>query len=175
MAPIKEFPKANLIFAVLYSPAVSVSDFLPDLEKLYGPVDFISDPIPFTYTDYYTPEMGTSLIRMFLSFRDLINPQMLPDIKIESNRMEHQFSPTADRIINLDPGILYLSRLILATTKDNTQRIPLRDGIYGEITLLYQKKSFQSLPWTYPDYRTPLYHEVLSEIREKLKGKLEFL
>jgi hypothetical protein len=142
---------------------------------LYGPADFISDPIPFTYTDYYTSEMGTSLIRLFLSFRDLINPQMLPDIKIQSNKLENQFSPTDSRIINLDPGILYLSRLILATTKDNTQRIPLRDGIYGEITLLYQKKAFQTLPWTYPDYRTPPYHDVLSKIRDKLKEKLEFL
>jgi hypothetical protein len=169
----ESFPEANLIFAVLYAPGASIADFLPVLEDSYGPADYISDPVPFTFTDYYRAEMGSSLVRVFISFRDLIDPERLPDIKIKANKLEQNFSPAKNRIINLDPGLLYLSRLILATTKDNTQRIPLRKGIYGEITLIYQKKAFQFLPWTYPDYRTPVYHEILNHIRTILKEKLE--
>ena len=50
------------------------------------------------------------------------------------------------RRVNIDRGFLSLSRLILATTKDNAHRIPLEKGIYGEITLLYQKQAFQEMP-----------------------------
>ena len=75
--------------------------------------------------------------------------------------------------MNLDPGLLSLGKLILASTKDNAQRIPLRDGIYAEVTLIYREKSYRPLPWTYPDYRSPEYLEILHALREELREKLQ--
>ncbi len=59
------------------------------------------------------------------------------------------------RQVNLDPGILSEERLILATGKNYTHRIYLRNGIYGDLTLIYGKGSYRTLPWTYPDYSDP--------------------
>ena len=78
-----------------------------------------------------------------------------------------------NRKINLDPGLLSLSSLILATTKNNVHRIPLQKGIYGEVTLMYVNREYQTLPWTYADYRTPAFHEIFKEMRTLLKKKFK--
>ncbi len=64
--------------------------------------------------------------------------------------IEDAFREGGDRTLNLDPGLLSLSRFALATTKDGSHRIPLRDGIYAEVTLVYERGGFHPLPWTVP-------------------------
>ena len=70
------------------------------------------------------------------------------------------------RIINIDPGYLDLSKLILASTKDYKHRIYLTKGIYAEVTLFYQDKTFCPWEWTYPDYKTGEYIEIFNRIRQ---------
>ena len=120
------------------------------------------------------PEMGSGIRRFFYSFVNLVSPDQLPDIKIRTNELEEKFAtPYGNRKINLDPGLLSLSSLILATTKNNVHRIPLQKGIYGEITLMYVNKEYQTLPWTYADYRTPAFHAIFKEMRTLLKKRLK--
>ena len=148
----------------------------------FGPIDLKSAPIPFNFTDYYTKEMGAPLIRGFFSFRDLITPDELSRIKIWTNRMEHEIGasypsdvprPTfrtlspSGRSVNLDPGYLDKSKMVLATTKDYNHRIYLKDGIYVEVTLQYRtKEGFKPFPWTYPDYQTKPYLDFFNRMRE---------
>jgi hypothetical protein len=136
------------------------------LVRRYGPIDYESRQLEFTYTQYYDREMGSTLKRVFFAFKRLISPARLAGIKCTTNRIERKFSENGNRRINLDPGLICLSRLILASTKDGSHRIPLTRGIYGEITLVYQGGHYRSLDWTYPDYRTAQYREILSEIRQ---------
>ena len=103
---------------------------------------------------------------------NLVSPDQLPDIKIRTNELEEKFAADGNRKINLDPGLLSLSSLILATTKNNVHRIPLQKGIYGEVTLMYVNKEYQTLPWTYADYRTPAFHEIFKEMRQLLKKRI---
>ena len=74
------------------------------------------------------------------------------------------------RKVNLDPGILSLANLVLASTKDFSHRIYLKDGIFSEVTLVYEKKRFKALPWTYPDYTEPEVIDFLNRARETMKG-----
>jgi hypothetical protein len=143
------------------------------LEKAFGPSDFISETLPFTYTAYYRNEMGDPIFRYFLSFRELVMPDRLSEIKLKTNGLEENFMVENKRTVNLDPGLLALSRFTLATTKDNAHRIALCDGIFGELTLLYTRKDFQALPWTYPDYATREYRDILLKIREIYKEDLK--
>lgn len=143
------------------------------VEAQFGPVDYESGEIPFTFTDYYSAEMGDGIRRVFLAVAELCDPSRLAEVKRETDRIETHFAVDGRRQVNLDPGMLTLGRLILASTKDNAQRIPLRDGIYAEITLLYRRRGFVPLQWTYPDYRSPAYHRVLAEIRSRYKAQLE--
>jgi hypothetical protein len=133
--------------------------------------------LDFNYTDYYNNEIGNEIKRFFVSFKELISPSSISAVKIASNNLEKLFiekdSCKEKRKVNLDPGILNSSRLILATTKDNVHRIPLKDGIYGEVTLIFQKGKFEPLPWTYIDYRSPEYCEILLKIRTIYKINLK--
>jgi hypothetical protein len=172
MGAIQSFPKAKLIMGILISREDLLPSLLSTMKERYGETDYTSDAIPFTFTTYYNNEMGTPITRLFLSYKSLIDPTTLAQIKIDTNDIEDSYAEHGLRKINLDPGIMFLSRFILASTKDGIQRVPMEKGIYGEITMLYQKKTFRPLEWTFPDYRDQRYIDILNSIREIYKTQL---
>ncbi len=169
MGEIIPFAPQKLVVAILVVDEKLLSPVEEELFKIFGPVDYRSPVLPFTFTRYYEKEMGPVLHRCFFSMQQLVDPADLAQIKITTNQIEESFKIEGHRKVNLDPGLLSLSRFILATTKENAHRIPLKDGIWAEITLLYTKKDFQPLPWTYPDYATRTYRDILLEIRKLYK------
>ena len=180
MGKILPFRKELLLVGILSaddSPDDSADEEARDaaksrLEQHYGPSSFAGPSIPFTYTDYYAEEMGDRLKKDFIAFDTLVDPSLLADIKLVSNRIEEELTRGGRRSVNLDPGLLSLGKLILASTKDHAHRIPLRDGIYAEVTLVYRDKSYRPLPWTYPDFRSPEYLEILHGLRGRFKERL---
>ena len=154
-------------------------DILPtvyqQLTDHFGPIDFTSDFIPFTYSTYYETEMGKGIHRQFISFERLIDPGTLASKKLITNQVEQTFlkDSTTQRRVNLDVGYLCLAKLVLASTKDHAHRIYLNDGIYAEITLRYYHKTFQPWEWTYPDYRSPTYIDIFNHIRTIYRGQLK--
>lgn len=142
------------------------------LRELFGPVDYRSGPLPFEHTSYYIPEFGLSLLRNFVAFRELIDPSSLADIKLSTNALERALAEEGNRRINLDPGYISQSKLVLATTKNHIHRIYLGRGIYAEVTLHYRNKAFRPSEWTYPDYRTEEYLAIFEEIRRVYIGQL---
>ncbi|MFH2035811.1 MAG: DUF4416 family protein [Candidatus Zixiibacteriota bacterium] len=169
----KPFP-GRLIVSAIYSSIGALHDAILEIEKKYGPVEFETEELEFLHTTYYREEMGNDLKRKFFSFEKPAERDLLPEIKIWTNKLEEKFGERSGeyvfRKINLDPGILTLANLVLASTKDFSHRIYLSDGIYGEITLMYEKKKFVTLPWTYPDYTEPIVIEFLNKVRETMKG-----
>jgi hypothetical protein len=171
-------PKDAMDVKALASIFSVSSDFINEtivaLSDQYGETDFISGLLPFLYTDYYMPEMGSPLLRRFVSFKKLIRPESLPDIKIWTNELESRYVIHGKRSVNIDPGYISPAHLILATGKAYTHRPYLRNGVYADITLIYQDKAFQGLPWTYPDYAEPRMKDMFKRIRDKyllqLKG-----
>ncbi|MCK7508180.1 MAG: DUF4416 family protein [Desulfobacterales bacterium] len=164
--PTQALP-VKLVFSV-FAPATGIlNDTINGLSALYGQPDFVSEQIPFDYTDYYSPEMGEKLVRRFLSMEKLIRPEVLPDIKLATNEIEEESAVAGHRQVNIDPGYLSQSHLILATGKGYSHRPYLRDGIYADLTLIYQGKKFCSLPWTYPDYADEKQLAMLSAIRSR--------
>jgi hypothetical protein len=91
----------------------------------------------------------------------------LPDIKLATNEIENKSASDSRRQVNIDPGYISKAHLILATGKAYTHRPYLREGIYADLTLVYQGKKFCSLPWTYPDYADEKQLLMLSKIRAK--------
>ncbi|MCM8762925.1 MAG: DUF4416 family protein [Candidatus Omnitrophica bacterium] len=145
------------------------------LIRYFGNIDYESMPRPFNFTDYYGKELGAGLNRYFISFEKLLSPKDLAKIKIITNKLEKKFSVDSRRKINIDPGYLNLSKLVLATTKDYKHRIYLDKGIYAEVTLYYQARTFKSWPWTYPDYKTKDYIDIFNEIRQIYQKQLKCL
>ncbi len=159
----------------MFSKEASVCErALKILEKKFAKKDFASSFLDFRQTDYYEKEMGTDLKRRFVSFARLINAKQLPKIKCYTNSVENTFSlGHSRRLINIDPGYVTLSKLVLATTKNFAHRIYVGDGIFEEITLTYKNKSFVPNPWTYPDYKSEDYIKIFNSIREKYRNQLE--
>lgn len=177
MGRIKIPLPGRLIVSVIYSTLGAMSDCTLEIEKKYGRVEFETDDIDFLHTTYYREEMGDNLKRKLFAFEKMVNRDQLADIKIWTNKLEEKYGEKVEdfvfRKVNIDPGILTLANLTLASTKDYSHRIYLKNGIFAEITLLYNKKKFHSLPWTYPDYVEPEAIEFFTRVRETMKG-MEF-
>ncbi|MGA2761849.1 MAG: DUF4416 family protein [Spirochaetia bacterium] len=165
MGEATQFLPEKLVMAVLISRPERKQELLDVLGETWGAPDLCSQTMPFTYTDYYDKEMGDSIQRFFVSFRRLVDPAQIAEIKLKTNRIEERFCEGAARKVNIDPGLLCLSRFVLVTTKESAHRIPLFGGIYAEVTLLYHKGSFRPLEWTYPDFRSDEYLKILNQIR----------
>ncbi len=171
MATAKAFQKCALVMGVLSTMEQRREEILGALTRQFGPVELQSPVLDFPFTDYYDEEMGSRPVRYLLLFHDLVDPSTLADLKNLTNSIESTFSDReGNRRVNLDPGLLSLSSFILATCKDRSHRIPLRDGIYAETTLIYKNHDFQSLEWTYADYRSDEIRSVLRSFRDRYKA-----
>ena len=170
----REFQKCALVMGILSTSEDRREEITEILIKNFGPIEQQSPVLDFPYTDYYDSEMGSRPVRYLLLFRNLVDPSTLSDIKTQTNNLEKQFADAkGNRKLNLDPGILSLSNFILATCKDRSHRIPLKDGIYAETTLIYQDHGFQTLPWTYADYRSDEIRTILKAFRDTYRTILK--
>jgi hypothetical protein len=171
MGSITAFENEKLVIGVLLSRLELKSELLGRLQQSFGPADWVSSELPFDYTHYYDAQMGAPITRFFVSCRELVDPSLLAEIKRTTNGIEEEFRRLGLRPINLDPGLLSLARFVLASTKPSAHRLPLASGIYAEIELLYERGAFRPVEWTYPDYRSREYLEILGHIRGLLKAQ----
>jgi hypothetical protein len=165
-------PKAKLIVGVIASPGAFLEQAEAAVAAEFGPVNRRSPTIPFDYTDYYEPEMGKGLVRQWFATEGLVPADKLADLKLKAGQLENRFREQGKRRVNLDPGLLSLHNLTLATTKGFAHRVYLRDGIHAEVTLLYKSGAFHALEWTYPDYRSQTCFSFLADCRRDLIADL---
>jgi hypothetical protein len=169
MAEIKPFSQVKLICGIIASKETLFTRAEEHLVQLYGSVDITSPLITFNTTDYYEIQMGKNLKKQFLSFASLISPEKLGEIKLRTNGLEEEIREELKerlRVVNLDPGYLTQASLIMATAKNFAHRIPLQQGIYAHVELLFSKTGIKTLDWTYPDYRSKEYKDFLLETRQ---------
>ncbi len=153
---------------VLFDEATSI------LSENFGPVDIVSEVMDFDFTSYYDRQMGFPLYRQFISFDRLIDPGELIEAKIATNSLERVFAaratqPGPPRPINLDPGYIAQSKLVLASMKNFSHRIYLDKGVYGEVTLMYSGGKWNPHSWTFPDYGSGRYDGFLNSARQRLR------
>ncbi len=174
MGKIKKHPPVQLFMAVTFNPQQAQEESVfQKIEQLFGPIDLKSDLYDFDrFTDYYEKEMGRGLKKRFISLYKLIEPEALPEIKVKTNALEQEISGAGQRIVNIDPGYLNLSKVVLATTKDYSHRLYLGQGIFGDLHLVFINKTFQTQPWTYPDYKQPSVIEFFLKLRGAYRKKL---
>jgi hypothetical protein len=169
MAQPREFSPVKLICGVIYKEEGLYGEVKERLAGEWGRVDSESAAFPFDLTDYYEAEMGPRLVRRFMSFEGLVAPQSLPGtkllaIEIEESIKREQGRP--GRPVNIDPGYLSASALVMATAKDFAHRIPLARGIYAHLEFLFTKTGSRALDWTYPDLRREPPQDYFRGVRE---------
>ncbi|HEX7320873.1 MAG TPA: DUF4416 family protein [bacterium] len=174
MGVIKEPQSVVPVVGLIYTKDFNIEELHEHLAGHIGAVSLKSEPLPFTHTRYYNNEMGPVLTRQWLAFDALIKPDELAALKLWTNELEEKtLNDREGRMVNIDPGIITLSSLILASTKNYSHRIYLSGGIYAEVTLIYKDTHFNYLEWTYPDYREEATLLFFSDVRELLKNSLK--
>jgi len=166
----------KLIVGILASDERSLAAARETLAAALGPPDLVSDTWPFDQTAYYRDQTGPQILRQFVSLGPLIDPGQLADFKHQTNAIERELAEVCPvsfpRPVNLDPGIIEPSKLILASTKNFSHRIYIGKKMYAEVTLVFDKGAWRPLPYTYPDYRQPSYFEFFSRVRDELVRQL---
>ncbi len=175
MGAAREPQPVKLVASLLTGELVLLDAVQEDLVDAWGPIDFASALLPFDHTDYYAPEFGPALQRQVVTFERLIPPGDLPRIKRQTNELEGELAVSGRRRVNIDPGYVSLGKLVLASTKDHAHRLYLGQGVYGEVTLTYQRGRFRPWPWTYPDYASDRYCDLFEVIRRRYKAQLRAL
>ena len=162
------FEKEKLIMGIIYSDKAVFNEVMAILTEKFGEVDLECEEFSFSkeFSSYYDGELGGEGIRRIISFKNTVNPDDQADIKTYTNALEARFSVNGERKINLDPGFINHGRLLLATTKETGFRIPLKDGIYTELTLYFARGKWQKLPWTYRDYQSERVQRFLTKVRK---------
>jgi hypothetical protein len=176
MAEAKPFTPAKLIVGIISSEEAILERAEEAVTAVFGSVDFKSEAFPFDQTVYYEKQMGKGLRRLFLSLTRLVPPESLSDVKVRTNVLEEELRRSfarESRIVNIDPGILTASALIMATAKDFAHRVPLRQGIYAHLELLFSKNAVKLLPWTYPDFRQEGYQRFFIKTRQAYLRQLK--
>ena len=175
MGSIRTFTPVKLFAGILASEAECLAAAESGLSSEYGPIDLRSPVIPFTFTDYYRRETGGNIVRMFLSFERLIDAGQLPEIKRRTNALEDDFAAAGrgvKRPVNLDPGYVEHSKVVLASTKNFYHRMYLGRGIFGEVTMHFRNNTWEFFPWTYPDYQSSEYQKFFLELRRLYRAQL---
>lgn len=168
MGAVFDFEKEKLIIGVIYHDEAVLNKAMAILTEEFGEIDDCSEEFSFSgeFSTYYDDEIGGEGLRRIYSFKELVDPSMQADIKTRTNEIEAMLSEDGKRKINLDPGFINHGRLLLATTKETGFRIPLKNGIYTELTLFWARGGWQKLPWTYRDYQSERVQNFITKVRQ---------
>jgi hypothetical protein len=173
-------PPARLFFGVITAYERVFERARDRIALRFGPLEPADEsPIfPFPETRTYAPTMGPGpLLRKFYFLKAHWPQEGLGPVKRAAIEIEGEVQSTEEfpvpRAVNIDPGLLNDCRVILASTKDHAHRIYRGDGIWEEITLVYQGGAFQALPWTYPDFRSPAIAAHFAPIRVRYLESLK--
>ncbi len=175
MGIIKPTPETHLFVAIMYNCEKDKQRIITILKQKYGellgegPIYNVTD-----FTNYYRKEFGADLKKQMFVFKEHCSLEILHEIKIFTNDLEidRENKEQGKRIINIDPGYLEPSKLVLFSTKDFSHRIYLGKGIFGEITMLYMHGEFKILGWTYADYSAPASIKFLKQMRNQIVNEM---
>ncbi len=163
----------KLLAGLLYSDKALYQDALQALCVKLGQIDYESPVFFFTVSDYYVPEMGSPIYRKFISFKSLVLPDRLAELKILSNQVEDQLAIQDARKVNIDIGYMDFDKVVLASAKYNGQKIYLNHGIWADLTLQFYKGVFRPFPWSFPDFKEDTYQNVFLKIRQCYKQQMK--
>jgi hypothetical protein len=177
MWDIKNPQPVKLIIGILATDQNCLNVAQKALTVKFGKIDLASDVWPFTQTDYYKDETGPNILRQFVSLEKLIDPGKLAKIKHTTNKLEQKLARSLKmplpRPVNLDPGLIEPSKLVLATTKNYSHRIYIGHKMFAEVTLIYEKGAWRHFEHTYPDYRQSCYLDFFTKVRIRLLEQLK--
>ena len=160
---------AKLFVGAIYSEPQLLIEAKSAMQRRGWGIQNQSQEFSFDQTKYYSKEMGEGLKRCFLSIKGLQSLELTANWKLITAEIEQQLSKKGKRRINLDPGYLDLSRVVLLSGKEGSHKIYLRKGVWADLVLLKNKGGYRSFPWTFPDISTGRYDDFFLQLRSEYK------
>ena len=173
MAHVHAVQFVRPVCALTWTPEIAIDEVVARLETVLGPVDARSAVYAFDFTRFYEGEMGSSLSKCFAASARLIHPGALAGLKNATNGLERQWMADGLRRVNLDPGYVAPSKLVVASAKDFSHRIYVGQGIYADLQLQFRQGRFWPHPWTFPDYRTEEALAFFKTVRDELYHRIK--
>lgn len=153
-------PLSQYFIGALVGPDAPPEGVARILEDAFGSFDLTS-PL---FQDY-TPEKGEGH-RIFFSLKKLHPASRLARFKEDAMLLEQEFfMKKGKRSVNLDPGYLDATKVVLASSKEGGHKIALTDKIYADLILDYAGETFRSFDWTPADFKSERYFEYFKELR----------
>ncbi|MDD0852386.1 DUF4416 family protein [Halobacteriovorax sp. GB3] len=167
MSDLKQASKGLFLGSFLFhNQYITKQELISFWESEFGEsIYFQTDHCPMK--EYYSKEMGDveKLERFFLVSRVPMERESLVSLKVWADQLEKSYFQDDKRVFNLDIGLLTLENFSLATGKSYAHRIYLGQGVYSDLNHTFSNKSFEPLPWTYPDYKTSEFIDYLNYLR----------
>ncbi|HIE06153.1 MAG TPA: DUF4416 family protein, partial [bacterium (Candidatus Stahlbacteria)] len=110
-------------FGLIYQKVETLNRAIDMVGSLFDEQPVLSNESPFDITDYYEPEFGRDLKRRWCGFGESIPADQILNLKLKSINFEQELAENGKRTVNIDPGIIQLNRVVLATHKDAAHRI----------------------------------------------------
>ncbi len=137
----------------------------------HGPVCLRGPRVPFDGTDYYEPELGAGLTRQYLALSTLFAAEELATLKALATELEQRLvASDGRRRVNLDPGYVDATKVVLASYKVGPQKLHVGRGVWADLVLWYSHGRFQRLPWTFPDLQDDAHLPFFERARGHYKG-----
>lgn len=166
MGLAKAFELEKLVIGIMYNNPVYYYQTIKILTEVFGAIESISEEYVFSdFSTFYNNEMNGIVLKRFVSFRNCLNPATLAKIKQQTNFIENELAVGAKRIVNIDPCLLSHGKFVMATTKPASFRVPLLDGIYADLSLVYARNQWVHFFWTYFDVKSDLVKQYLQKVR----------
>ncbi len=160
--------KATPFVGVMYSKGLDLKKVLDKLTEKYGKISIESEEIPFTFTNYYAPEMGENIVKKFFVFEKLIDRSKIGLVKIFTNKIEDEYSINGKRAFNLDPGYVNKTQLVLASAKETGHKIYLGKGMFAHLTYIYVNKQWMPTERCFPDFKSDEVKKFFASVRAEL-------
>lgn len=175
MGEYREHSKILPVGAVMTVPEITIDSIAHSLKNYFRGDIILSKQFKVqNFTNYYDDEMGDDLNKHFYYAKSLHPIEGSEEWKIWSNMQEEKYKAGSgkNRPVNIDPGYLALSKLVLFSTKGFAHRIYIRNRVFAEVTLQYRHNAFHPLPWTYSDYQTEEAYHFWRQARSALNDLL---
>ena len=144
--------KAKLFMGVMYSQIEFYKKASELLEKQFGELELEGEEFDFSFTNYYEKEMGKGLKKKFVLFKNQIDREKLPDIKLWTIKLEEEFKRNNKRQVNIDPGYITQNNVVVASTKELPHRVYLDKGIFADLQIILKKGAVITSNHTFADY-----------------------
>jgi hypothetical protein len=158
------------IFEWNYSPAYAREMGTPLYRQVvsFQPLWNIQSTYSFIFdSKNYIPSTGIEESNIYT--RKQISGSILVVTKLLTEELEKKFWDTQNnRRVNLDPGYLTTSEMVMASTKKYVSHIYIEKGIYKKSCLYFDELGCHSYSNTFPDYRTKGAKRTFSTIRDML-------